>query len=202
MSPYARRIASRHNASQFGPMEFLVWFGSVRLCSQSPPRGSFVRQVLCQPLRIRYPGSAKVDIDSQGCTMKNRAKIAIVAAVLVSCCFPPHNTSASHSTFKKALQRRYELGSVSCNTCHVAERPRTERNALGKVFYDRMKDKHLSRQFRDARKKGFEARREVESRMTREFIAVLKRIEPLPTENGRTFRQRFRAAEFPGLRLR
>lgn len=134
--------------------------------------------------------------------MKNGVRIAFALAVVISLCTPPQTSPAYHSSFKKALQQKYRLASVSCDTCHIAEQPRTERNALGQVFHDRLKDKHLTKQFYDAQRKGFEARREVESRMTREFLAVLKRVEPIPTENGRTFGQRFRAAEFPGLRLR
>lgn len=134
--------------------------------------------------------------------MKNRSRIACATAVVIGLCISAQNSPASHSSFKKALQQRYELGSVSCNTCHIADKPRTERNALGLVFQERLEDKHLSQKFHEAQGRGFKARREIESRMTREFIAVLKRIEPMQTENGRTFGERFRAAEFPGLRLR
>lgn len=128
--------------------------------------------------------------------------ILFTASGLVLCFATTSTDAATHSAFKKALQARYKLASVACTTCHLSDTERDQRNALGELFYKRLKDKRLTERFYRARKQGFEARRATEKVMTREFLQTLKNIEPLRTENGMTFGDRFRLGLFPGLKLR
>lgn len=130
-----------------------------------------------------------------------RVSVVLVLVILVNS-LTAVPTQAAHSVFKRVLQRRYELASVSCNTCHVEEKERTERNEVGDVIYEQLADQKISERFREAKRRGFESRRQFEGVMEREFLQALKTIEPLRTSNGRTFGQRFRSADFRGLRLR
>lgn len=135
--------------------------------------------------------------------MRSRAASWIAqASILVLSLVMTSRAEAAHSAFKKALQSRYELAGVACSTCHVSDTKRDERNELGEMFHERLKDQNLTEKFYAARKRGFQARRDTEKVMTREFLQVLKNVEPIKSDNGVTFGERFRRAQFPGLRLR
>ena len=65
----------------------------------------------------------------------------------------------AHSVFKKRMQALYPNKKVSCNTCHVDKKPKTERNPYGKLFHKTFESKTLSADVKlkkGAEKKAFE----------------------------------------------
>lgn len=126
------------------------------------------------------------------------AKRVIIVLTVVLIAAPAN----AHSVFKRTMQRRYELASVSCVACHVPEADRSERNELGEVFEEHLDGKELSAKFAAAKREGFESRRRFEESMAREFLKALTEIEPLRSRNGQTYRARFRSGSFNGLEVR
>ncbi len=50
-----------------------------------------------------------------------------------------------HTVFKKIMQKKYPEVRVSCEACHVKGKPKTERNEFGHLFFEKMKDKELTK---------------------------------------------------------
>jgi hypothetical protein len=51
-----------------------------------------------------------------------------------------------HGIFKKTLEKKYKEEGlrVTCNMCHVKGEPKTERNEVGKTFFEQLKGQDLS----------------------------------------------------------
>ena len=63
--------------------------------------------------------------------------------VMVSCVLFCAEAQA-HSIFKKRLQAQYPNKKISCNTCHVDKKPKSERNLYGKLFHKTFESKTLT----------------------------------------------------------
>ena len=63
----------------------------------------------------------------------------------------------AHDCFKKPLQDRYNLKTVSCKTCHPNNKDRSIHNKFGIIVEKQLKGKELTKMFKEAEAKGEEA---------------------------------------------
>jgi len=78
--------------------------------------------------------------------------------MMVSCVLVCGEAEA-HSVFKKRMQAAYPNKKISCNTCHVDKKPKSERNLYGKLFHTTFESKTLSADLKGKKgpeKKAFE----------------------------------------------
>ncbi len=121
------------------------------------------------------------------------AWFAIAAIVL--------NTSGvyAQSAFKKALQKHLGLekgSSISCNACHVSNKPKKMRNDFGKLF-----DKELEGKDITARLKGAGAQKKVvTAKVTAEFLEALQKIEKTDHPDGGTYGEALKAGKIAGVK--
>ena len=83
----------------------------------------------------------------------------------------------AHDCFKKPLQDRYNLKTVSCKTCHPNNKDRSIHNKFGIIVEKQLKGKELTKMFKEAEAKGEEAVAEVEKKMAAEFIKAMIEVE-------------------------
>lgn len=79
--------------------------------------------------------------------------------VAVGCMLVLSGNADAHGVFKKQLQTKYPNKKISCNACHVDKKPKTERNAYGKLFSKTFENKTLTKDWKSkkgAEKKTFE----------------------------------------------
>lgn len=85
--------------------------------------------------------------------------------------------SFGHDAFKEPLEKRYDLKTVSCKTCHPVTKDRSIHNRFGRMLEEQLKGKDLTRRFNEAEAAGDEAKAEFEKEMVREFLAALEVVE-------------------------
>ena len=92
----------------------------------------------------------------------------------------------AHVTFKKELAKKYPGMKVSCNACHVKDKPKTERNEFGKLLYEEFKDKKLTADFKS--KKGEDRKKFEKDVMIPAFTKALEKVKKLkPKDNEKTY---------------
>jgi len=90
--------------------------------------------------------------------MKVNLSKSLCFLVIISCVLFCAEAQA-HSAFKKRLQAKYPNKKISCNTCHVNKKPKSERNLYGKLFHKTFESKTLTADFKAKKgdeKKAFE----------------------------------------------
>lgn len=100
----------------------------------------------------------------------------------------------AHKFFKEELEKKYEadkLKVASCNFCHVAKKPKTQRNDFGKLFehHELFKGKDFSAKLKKLHDAENEAGEEaLEAEMIEAFKKALEDIEKMsPEKNGPTY---------------
>ena len=83
----------------------------------------------------------------------------------------------AHSVFKKRMQANYPNKKISCNTCHVDKRPKSERNAYGKLFHNTFESKTLTADFKA--KKGPEKKAFEKDVMAVEFDNAYEKVKEM-----------------------
>ncbi len=86
-------------------------------------------------------------------------------------------TATAHDAFKEPLEKRYNLKTVSCKTCHPDNKDRSIHNKFGQMFLPYFEGKEMTRKFNEAEAKGEEAQAEYEKEMAKEFLAALIEVE-------------------------
>lgn len=86
-------------------------------------------------------------------------------------------TTSAHDCFKEPLEKRYQLKTVSCKTCHPNNKDRSIHNKLGIMFENALKGKELTKKFNEAEAQGEEAKATCEKMMVEEFNKVLVEVE-------------------------
>lgn len=79
----------------------------------------------------------------------------VIGIVVLTC-----STAEAHNIFKKEFSKNYSDKKISCNACHVDKKPKTERNAFGKLFHKQFADQELTKNWKSkkgAEKKDYEA---------------------------------------------
>ena len=110
--------------------------------------------------------------------VKALTKIAAVSFLGIMA-MPPSSVSA-HDEFKEAMEHRYRLRSVSCKACHTDNKDKKIRNAFGKLLFEALKSKELTKNYNEAKSKGDKAKKQFEKQMVKDFLSALKRVETKP----------------------
>ena len=112
--------------------------------------------------------------------------------------------ASAHSAFKKALQTKYDYKSVSCNSCHVKGKPKSERNEFGKVFHkplDEMKFDGKGRTEKYEEVKGDKALKDAfEVEMAEAFLKALEAVSKEKSSGGKTWGELLKNAEIEGIK--
>ena len=98
--------------------------------------------------------------------------LAFVGIVLLG-----NQTLSAHDAFKEPLEKRYNLKTVSCKTCHPDNKDRTIHNKFGMLFLEKFKGKDMSKKFAEAEAQGEEAKVAYEKIMAEEFTKALVEVE-------------------------
>ena len=100
----------------------------------------------------------------------------------------------AHKFFKEELEKKYEADNLkvkSCNFCHVAKKPKTERNDLGKLFEKdpAFDGKDFSAKLKKAHDADNKAEEEaLEAEMIKAFKKAMEEIEKKsPEKDGPTY---------------
>ena len=97
--------------------------------------------------------------------------------MLAGCMILFGGTAQAHSVFKKQLEAKYPKMKISCNTCHIDKKPKTERNAYGKLFFKTFENKTMSA---DAKaKKGAEKKDFEKDVMVPEFNKAFDKVKAM-----------------------
>ena len=128
----------------------------------------------------------------------------ILAALLSVACLVMFAQSASgHTEFKKEMIKKYDLKKVSCNVCHVAKKPKSERNKFGKVLAKAFDGLDLSAGYKAAKKEGGEAKEKFKQKMYDEFKKAMKKIEKMESEkDGPTWGDLIKNGKIEGIELK
>lgn len=105
-----------------------------------------------------------------------------------------------HTVFKKALEKKFEGVRVSCDTCHVKGKPKTERNEFGQLFHEQFKEEELTAKWEAfgadrTGKKAFET--EV---MTPSFHKALEKVKQMKNKEEMTYEALIKECKLDGLK--
>ena len=73
---------------------------------------------------------------------------------------------------RSQLEKRYNLKTVSCKTCHPITKDRSIHNKFGLLIEAQLKGKDMTRRFNEAEAAGEEAKVEFEKVMAKEFLVA------------------------------
>ena len=126
--------------------------------------------------------------------MKCRKGLVLAMAViaLIAC-----NPAIAHDAFKKPMEEKYGLKTVSCKTCHPNNKDRSIHNEFGKLFEDALKGKDISQKFKEAEAQGDQAVAEYEKEMVQHFMEALEVVE----KKKMSFEELIRFGLLNGVRL-
>ena len=111
-------------------------------------------------------------------------------------------TACGHTVFKKELTKKYPKTRVSCEACHVKGKPKDERNEFGELFFQRLKDQNLSKQW-DAFGEDAEAKSKFETEtMLPAFSKVLEEVKKLNNKQNVSYDSLLADAKLPGLKVK
>lgn len=116
---------------------------------------------------------------------------SLCMAILMGCTFVFCGQANAHKVFKDQMQAKYPKKKISCNTCHVDKKPKTERNAYGKLFSKTFENKTLTADFKA--KKGAEKKTFAKETMAVEFDKAYEKIKAM------TFHDLVEAGVIPGI---
>ena len=103
----------------------------------------------------------------------NTKHCALALTLLI---FIPFSVFA-HDAFKEPLEKRYNLKTVSCKTCHPNNKDRSIHNEFGKLLETELKGKDITKKFKAAEAKGEEAVKAYEKEMVQHFVEAMKVVE-------------------------
>ena len=125
-------------------------------------------------------------------------KPAITCIIAVAVFFVSFTSSASaHDAFKKPLEEKYNLKTVSCKTCHPNNKDRSVHNEFGQLFLPLLKEKNITKKFKEAEAKGEDAVKAYEPEMAKHFLEALKVVE----KKNMTFEDLMKYGLLNGVRL-
>ena len=131
-----------------------------------------------------------------------RLCVAVVAVAMMGLLV---QSASAHSAFKKALQEKYDFKSVSCNSCHIKGKKKTERNDFGKAFKDLQKLDYdgmgLTEKFEAVKAGGNDAEQDAfEEEMKKAFLKVLEDVEKKESPDGKTWGELLKTADIDGIK--
>lgn len=140
--------------------------------------------------------------------MKFLTPFLLIACVLTLC----SNTASAHTLFKKAFEKAYPTMKVSCNSCHVKGKPKTEHSEFGELFHDQLKSEKVTEMWKAAKADGGKsAQKEYENEtMLPLFKEALKKVQATTVpevegeENpnaGKTYDQLIKAEEIENIKI-
>jgi hypothetical protein len=107
-----------------------------------------------------------------------------------------------HTVFKKELTKKYSKSRVSCELCHVKGKPKDERNEFGELFFQKMKDQNLSKQW-EAFGENAEGKTKFEKEtMLPAFVKVLDEVKTMKNKEGVAYDSLMAEAKLPGLKVK
>jgi hypothetical protein len=125
--------------------------------------------------------------------------LAVIGMTAMFC-----QTASAHSAFKKALQEKYDFKSVSCNSCHVKGKPKSDRNDFGKALHEPLEEmkfdgKGLTEKYEEV--KGDKALKEAfEKEMSAAFLKALETVSKEKSPSGKTWGELLKNAEIDGIK--
>jgi hypothetical protein len=115
--------------------------------------------------------------------------LAVIGMTAMFC-----QTASAHSAFKKALQEKYDFKSVSCNSCHVKGKPKSDRNDFGKALHEPLEEMKFDG-------KGLtEKYEEVKGEMSAAFLKALETVSKEKSPSGKTWGELLKNAEIDGIK--
>lgn len=101
--------------------------------------------------------------------------LLLTAAVLIF----TSGSSSAHTLFKKAFEKSYPTMKVSCNSCHVKGKPKTEHSDFGELFHKELKSEHVTEAWKAAKADGGKAAQKAYEKETMLplFEKALKKIK-------------------------
>lgn len=121
----------------------------------------------------------------------------------------------AHAPFKKALQTKYNLKSVSCFTCHsrkadvaakdleaFSKNSKSFRNSFGKQLSKLLEGKNTTKRLTDVKKLEFKdpKKRKATEEVTKDFLEALKKIEPVKSPSGATYGELLKKGKLDGVK--
>jgi len=122
---------------------------------------------------------------------------AVVVAVWACLTGSP---GVAHIPYKKVMEEQYPGIVVTCNACHVASKPKSERSQFGDLFYHHMDGETLTRRWNEL-KDDKEAQKKYEDEtMVPLFIAALNDIGEIKTEEGPKYAELIAEGKLEGVK--
>lgn len=122
--------------------------------------------------------------------MKMILSVAVVIGIFASLT----SSAGAHVAFKKALSKKYPEMKITCNACHVKDKPKSDRNKFGKLFAKELKDKKLTENFKS--KEGDEQKKYLKETMVPEFVKALEKVKKAKPKDGKlTYDELIKAGE-------
>ena len=121
----------------------------------------------------------------------------------------------AHAPFKKALQAKYDLKSVSCYTCHsrkadiaaedldaFAENTKAFRNPFGRELSKLLDGKDTTKRLTDVKKLESDDPKKLKviDEVTTEFLEALKKIESVKSPSGTTYGELLKQGTLDGVK--
>ena len=128
-------------------------------------------------------------------------KLVVIVCALVLCLFFGSNVEA-HSIFKKQLQKRYDLGKVTCWACHVKGKKKDFRNEFGKLFDKPYKGLDITKKYKEIKDTEDDDKIDVyEEFLIKEFKKAMGSIEK-QKKDGTTYLELLKSAKLEGIELK
>ncbi len=122
--------------------------------------------------------------------------------VFVASILTVSSPAIGHTVFKKELTKKYSKTRVSCELCHVKGKPKDERNEFGELFFKKMKDQDLTKQW-EAFGENAEAKSKFEKEtMLPAFVKVLDEVKTMKNKEDITYDSLLAEAKLPGLKVK
>lgn len=128
-----------------------------------------------------------------------RSLFAIVAAVSLA------TPAAGQSELGMSLKRHYRLRSVACHGCHVKEQAEKTRTALtdfGRVAAKLVEGKTVTERLDSVEGADKEEKERVQDAIEAEFAQLLKILDELKTDSGKTWSEAIQTGEVDGVKPR
>ena len=130
-------------------------------------------------------------------------KIALITSFVIAISCLVAGSADADTQFKKAMQKHYDLKSVSCYACHVRKEKKTVRNAFGSLIAKELEGKNASARIKAAKKmEDKEAKAAEIEKVVYEFLEALKVVEAMDAGDGKTNKDLILAGELEGVKLK
>ncbi len=103
-----------------------------------------------------------------------------------------------HTFMRKPFQKKYDLKSVSCYTCHIKGKDKEIVTEFGKTLKTLLKGKEITARMKAVKGADRKAKKEVEEECTKDLVEALKKLDKMKTPSGKSYPEAIKAGDVEG----